>query len=175
MSIPEFEREAEAFLRKAGTPLVLADELRQSKLVKIGPAGFSFSHQQIQDHLYADWLCRNSEDLDTLTSELCKPLHRPLAETVISRQGSSARVQALLQALCSVSICRKALLGQLDELAKQVITRDVHFLLSDAMADLANVTVDLKLAQEDGKKVYAHWLNWSAFVSGPNTKRAWPN
>lgn len=157
MSIPDFEREAEEFLRKAGTPLVLVDELRQSKLVKVGRAGFSFSHQQIQDHLYADWLCRNKGDFDTLTSELCKPLHRPLAETVIVRQKSREQVQALLQALCSVSICRKALHGQLGDLAKQVIATDVHSLLSDAMADLANVTVDLKVAEEDGKRVYADW------------------
>ena len=157
LSISEFEQEAEEFLRKAGTPLVLADELRQSKLVKVGPAGFSFSHQQIQDHFYADWLCRNTNDFDTLTLELCKPLHRSLAETIISRQKSAERVSTMLRDLCSVITCHKALLGQLGELAKQVIKRDVHSLVSDAMANLANVTVDLKIAEKDSKKAYTDW------------------
>lgn len=163
MSLSEFEQEAERFLKNAGAPLTLADELRQSKLVKIGPAGFSFSHQQIQDHLYADWLCRNAENFDTLVSELCEPPHRPLAETVITKQKSPERVRALLQALCSVSNARKALQGKLGELAKQVIVKDVHALISDAMADLANVTVDLKTAEEDGKKVYAGWPELARF------------
>lgn len=155
MSITDFERQAEEFLAKAGTPLALADELRQSKLVKVSPAGFSFSHQQIQDHLYADWLCRNIDDFNRLTQEICKPRHRHLAETVISRQRSPERVGALLRALCSVDICRKALVGQLGEIAKQVTATDVHSLLSDAMADLANITVDLKIAEEAGKRFYA--------------------
>jgi len=169
MNCHDFEKEAENFVRNSGSTLQVVDAVRQTALVKTSLADFSFKHELIQEHLYADWLCRTFDDFHVLIDELQKPAHRHLAPAVLSRQKSPEKARTILQAVPNGDFFVQVSQGRCGPIAKQVLLQDSHTLLSDAAADLANITVGIKVRTEDGRNLTVEWpelkncREWSAY------------
>jgi hypothetical protein len=169
MSLQEFEQAAESFVKSCAAPLQVVDEFRKTDLVKLSPSGFSFSHELIQEHLYSDWLCRTAEDFDALLSELRKPAHHRLSQTVLSRQKSPTNAKAILQTVEVAGLLMHAFRGSCGTTAKRVLLEDCHKLISDAAADLAHATLSLKVHTDGDKKMILEWpelkncREWSAY------------
>src|SRR5262249_30055164 len=143
MSRQDFERHAEGFIRRHGASLEVIDELRRCRLLRISLAGFSFSHELIQEHLYADWLYRSAPDFKALCSELRKPGRTALAITTISRQPSIGNAQEVLRVASSVPLLDQIFRGSCGLIARQALVHDCSILISDAIADVPNAAVKL--------------------------------
>jgi hypothetical protein len=169
MTLHEFEHLTECFVENCSGPLGVVDEIRQTDLVKLSPAGFSFRHELIQEHLYGEWLCRSAESSDALLSELQKPAHHHLAEAILSRERSPLKITAVLSAALDDELPMRVYRGRCGAVARQVVLRDCQRLLSDAAADLVNLTVDWKLDAAPSGKATLIWIEianyrkWSAY------------
>jgi hypothetical protein len=157
MSIHLFEELSASFLTQCGSHLHVLDELRQSALFKLDVASFSFSHDKIQQHLYGDWLYRNSPDFASLLLKLRNPAHRELAELALSRERLIERVVETLRAVPELGLFDRVGGGACGSAARDVLLQECHRLLSEAAADLATISVKLNLVEQDGRKIEADW------------------
>jgi hypothetical protein len=106
----------------------------------------------IQEHLYADHLCRRAADSKALAREIQEPLNQPFALAAVCRQKSAKEVREILFALPQPNLLEMVFHGKAGRAAAKLVKQDCHRLLSDAAADLATLRVELDVDVVDGKR-----------------------
>ncbi len=160
MSRHDFEKEAEDFVTTCGVTLQVIDEVCRTEFVKLSFTDFSFSHELIQEHLYADYLCRTAEDFDVLVSELQKPAHRHLAQVALFRQKSADKVRTILRSMRDARLLEAVFHGRSGASARAVLLHDCHAFLSDAAADGVHADVVVEVSTKNGQRATSARAVW---------------
>jgi hypothetical protein len=162
LSIADYERVSEEFVRRLGAPIPIVDELLKSHILTVDGEVVTFEHDLLKDYFRAEHLVRQTE-LHHLVAKLEEPRYSGLAEFVAPALSDDHVLRNLL-ANASVDLLTLAFRGWLGTPARRIIRDQCRRLFTECHDRISEITVEASVVKLDNGRRFIS----AAHVVGPS-------
>lgn len=164
LTVGDYERLVENFVRQLAVPLTLADELLKSRLLAVEREVIAFEHDLLKDYFRAEHLLRET-DPDHLVAKLQEPKYAELAEFVAPSLSDDHVLRELL-ANADAKFLNMAFRGRLGAAARRIVRGECRRLLTECRDRLPEVEVEAPIEKlSNGQRLISARVVGSSCVS----------